>query len=740
MVIRRTYPHATSSNHHNFLCLMLLFLIRGCFFIVVLWNSAAIVAQPSNALLNNFSTSKPLGCTLGAQETTFRLFAPRATAVSIVFFTKHNDTKGREISMLNNGDGTWEYTEQQTATRLVGTYYAYRVTGNAGKGETFDATALIADPYSKAVATQNTFRHTARTLILDPKYDTEYDWQGDSWVVQPNHNRLVIYEAHVRDMTAHTGSGIAAKGTYKGLTEPGKKGGLSYLKSLGVNAVEFLPVQEFGNLEPPLGDSSTIRTYATFNGSNVYEQNHWGYMTSFFFAPESYYATGGSLKKGAWSGAGGHAVREFKDLVKTLHHEKIAVIMDVVYNHVSDFDQNSLKVIDKFYYFRTDSNGAYINTSYCGNDFKSERPMARRLIVESVKYWMREYHVDGFRFDLAAMLDRETCEEIAREARAINPNVVLIAEPWGGNKYSPALFSELSWASWNDRIRNGVKGQNPHNGLGFIFGKHQGDNTHRTEQAFITGTLREDGGLFQKKEHSVNYLESHDDETMGDFIRVGLGDCNEQTVIKNIDSHAKLTPKQLALHKLAALFLFTAQGPTMIHAGQEYARSKVIAGAKMTTNAKIAVRDTNTGKIDRNSYNKDNATNYINYAHAEANSDLVAYYQGLIALKKQYPDAFGSADKSAIEFLDTADDAAIAFRIRPTAANVGGSTQAPKSFIVLLNGNTDKPLQIKLPQSPSQTALWRVLANGERVSPVGELGNIAGQVRVSPSSGMIVAE
>jgi pullulanase len=699
-------------------CCSIVLEVLGTLFVMT-----SAVAQPLDSSLNNFSSSKPLGCLLGEKATTFRVFAPRATTVSIVLLKKYNDTKGREIAMHRNGDGTWEHVEHERTSNLVGMYYAYRITPS-----TTDATALIADPYSRAVATQNTFRHTARTLILNPKADTAYNWEGDTWVIEPDHNRLVIYEAHVRDVTAHASSGVSAKGSYKGLTERGRKGGLAYLKNLGINAVEFLPLQEFGNLEPPLGDSTTISKYGTFNGSNRYEQNHWGYMTSFFFAPESYYATGGNLKKGAWNGTDGRAVRELKDLVKTLHREKIAVILDVVYNHVSDFDHNPLKAIDKLYYFRTDSSGALTNASYCGNDFKTERPVARRLIVESVKYWMREYHVDGFRFDLAAMLDRETCEEIAREARAINPNVVLIAEPWGGGKYTPALFSDISWASWNDQIRNGVKGQNFNNGLGFIFGKHQGENTKRTEQAFITGTLREDGGLFLKKEHSVNYLESHDDETMGDFIRLALGNCTEKTVVKNLATHTKLTPRELALNKLAALFLFTAQGPTMIHAGQEYARSKVIA--------RTAVNDPNAGKLDRNSYNKDNATNYLNYTHTAINSDLVAYYKGLIALKKQYPQAFGSAGTSAIEFLETNDDFAIAFRIRPATM----PQNFPKSFIVLLNGNSKKPLHIMLSQSSSQTGSWKVLANDKRVSPAAQIGNISGTLLVKPSSGMILAE
>lgn len=680
-------------------------------------------AQPNPAELDALYSDKPLGCFLGENTTTFRLFAPRASAVSLVLLKKYDDAEGRTIAMQKNSDGTWEHTETKPAQELIGTYYAYRVAGGKAKGEAFDETMLIADPYSRAVVTKNTFRHEARTLILDPKADNKYDWKGDQYVIPANHNTLVVYEAHLRDMTAHKTSGVKEKGSYKGLMQQGKTGGLRYLKDLGVNAVEFLPLHEFANLELPYRDSSTIAKFRVFNDGNPQERNHWGYMTSFYFAPESYYASGSSLASGKWCGADGRAVTELKDLVRALHREKIAVIMDVVYNHVSDFDANSFKYIDKYYYFRTDSDGNYINTSYCGNDFKTERKMARRLIVESVKYWMTEYHVDGFRFDLATMIDRETCEEILREARKINPNVILVAEPWGGNKYGPDKFSDIGWAAWNDQIRNGVKGQNPKDGLGFIFGKHQGRNTQRTEQAFITGTLREDGGLFVQKEHSMNYLESHDDETMGDFIRLALGDCTMNTVIKDPRKHAKLTPRQLALNKLAAMFLFASQGPIMLHSGQEYARSKVVAPSTPL--------EKRVGMIDRNSYNKDDATNYINYYQALANKDLLNYYKGLIALRRVFPNAFGSATKQDIEFLSTGDDHAIAFRIRNNSAVKG----QPKNFVVVLNGNPDKGIEIALPEGE-----WNVIADGAKVSPVLPLGKASARLLAPASSGVIVAQ
>ncbi|MCS6808793.1 MAG: hypothetical protein RML40_08880, partial [Bacteroidota bacterium] len=216
-----------------------------------------VSSQPLPYNFDTLFSSKPLGYTLGEKSTTFRLFAPRAEHVMIVFFKHLHETSGRSISMKKNSDGTWEHTEYKPASALIGTYYAYRVIGKRTfPQEAFDSTVLFADPYSRAVATRNTYRHESRTLILDPKDDDKYDWKGDTFVIPANHNTLVIYEAHVRDLTAHRSSGVRHRGTYKGLTEQGKTGGIRYLKELGINAVEFLPLHEFANIEPPYRDTS----------------------------------------------------------------------------------------------------------------------------------------------------------------------------------------------------------------------------------------------------------------------------------------------------------------------------------------------------------------------------------------------------------------------------------------------------------------------------------------------------
>ena len=674
-------------------------------------------AQPAaQAFFDSLYSTKELGCILENGKTTFRLFAPRASNVMLVTFDTHTDERGVQHVMVRDENGVWEYSSSEN---LIGKYYGYSVFGTDGPGEMFNPNILIADPYSKAVVTQVNYHQPAKTLILK----NDFNWEGDTFVIPENHSKLVIYESHVRDLTMHPTSGVESKGTYKGLTEEGKKGGLSYLKDLGVNAIELLPAQKFGTIELPYHDSSVTQFNYPVNTWNAYGRNHWGYMTSYFFAPETYYGSDGTVEPEKYNGVDGRAVNEFKDMVKTFHKNGIAVLMDVVYNHVSQYDFNPYKYIDKFYYFRCDSAGNFIMNSGCGNDFKTERKMARRMIVESVLYWMKEYHIDGFRFDLATMIDWETCQLITQEAKKINPNVILIAEPWGGGKYDLTGFSNIGWGAWNDQIRNGVKGQNPNDGLGFIFGKNQGGNNKKTYMSYIAGSLKEDGGAFNKKEHSINYLESHDDNTMGDFIRLALHDAKENEKILNPAKNAKLTPKQLQLNKLAAMFLFTAQGPIMIHEGQEYARSKVVAPSNAP--------DSHVGMIDHNSYDKDNETNYLNYDYAKVNKALVSYYKGLISLRKLHP-ILGSAPRQAIEFLDMSDDFQIVFHLDPNKCD-NEELSKDKQFIVVLNGNAKKKAEIDLPKGS-----WKVMANPDQVTLDKPFGKVPRHISVPPTSGMIL--
>lgn len=651
--------------------------------------------------LNSYYSDKKLGSFIESGKTFFRLFTPNAVEVVLVTFETPEDETGTEHQMNRDENSVWESVLEGERHRL---YYGYKV---YHEEELNTEPPLCIDPYAKAVATFNSYMNPRKSIV----YQKDYDWEGDEYIKR-DWRDLIIYEMHIRDMTVHASSGAKYPGQYKGLTEKGITGGLDYIKSLGVNTVELLPTQEFGNIEIPYKDSTNGR----YNTWNPYERNHWGYMTAAYFAPEAYFAEEwDTLKWNTWMGKDANQVNEFKDMIKAFHREGIAVMMDVVYNHLSEYELGNLKQIDKEYYFRLDEKGNFISESFCGNDLKTERPMVRRLIIDSILYWMKEYHIDGFRFDLGKLIDWQTIEEVINEARKVNPHVIFVCEPWGGG-YDPKGFSQRGWGAWNDQIRNGIKGENPVNGHGWIFGKWYGNNNIERIKSYVNGTLvRDKHGLFQVKEHSVNYLESHDGYTLGDFIRIASGEVKPDAIIENVDEHVKLTPLQLKLNKVGALFLFTSQGITMIHAGQEFAHSKVIPND-------IDVPDNHKGMMDHNSYNKDNETNYINYKHAEINKELLEYYKGLIKLRKTY-SAFRYADYENISFIEGKKNKfALAYLL----------THENQTFFVMFNPHPKKSTTFQLPEGK-----WEVIVN-ENFTGIETLGSAENEYSLHPQTGAVL--
>ncbi|HOP50788.1 MAG TPA: alpha-amylase family glycosyl hydrolase [Ignavibacteriales bacterium] len=611
-----------------------------------------------------YYSSKLLGSIVNGNKTTFRLFAPNAKKVVLNLYKKVDDKVALKYNLTRDENGVWEIDLTKNYEKWYYTYQVFHTEEQIKK----DSVVHCVDPYAKAVASYTTYFMPRKAIVFNEKYD----WGNDKWM-NYKWSDLIIYEMHVRDMTMHSSSNIMKAGTYMGLMEDGKRGGLSYIKELGVNAVELLPSMEFANIEPPYNKELN----GVKNTWNPYERNHWGYMTSSFFAPAAYYAENWKeLKWNVWMGKDGSQVRKFKDMVKTFHRNGIAVIMDVVFNHLSEYELGNLKQIDKNYYFRLNEDGSFKAESGCGNDLKTENPMVRRLIVESILYWMKEYHIDGFRFDLAKLIDWETCEEIIREAKKVNPNVIIIAEPWGGG-YDIKGFSQRGWAAWNDQIRNGIKGQNPHDGLGWIFGKWYGNNNKERIKSYLRGTtLNFKDGIYQFPFHSVNYLESHDDYTLGDFIRIAQKEYDERKVITNVENFVKISENSLKIHKLAAMFLFLSNGMVMIHEGQEFGRSKVIP-------YHINVDDKDKGKIDHNSYNKDNETNYINYNQVNVNKDLFDFYKNLIKLRKEV-EAFRICSDDDIQFIDTNDEFTLVFILR----------NKDDYYLIGMNANNDKDIEI----------------------------------------------
>ena len=633
------------------------------------------------------------GAFVEGNQTTFKIHAPRSTEVYLVIFKKPEDELGKEYPMVKNDFGDWTITRSDVD---FGALYGYRLSGPVN-----DPNIIIADPYSKATVTNNSHQHIAKSLIINE----DYDWNGDQWVsIAPED--LIIYEMHIRDMTAHHSSEAYQKGTYLGLTDETQRGGIPHLIEMGINAVQIMPLQDFANVEVPFQD----KNQSINNDWNPYAINHWGYMTSFFFAPESYYATDGTNKPLSWNGTDGRAVHELKDMVKAFHNKNIAVIMDVVYNHVSQYDYNPLKYIDRDLYFRFDEKGNWSAKSGCGNDCKTESPVMRNLILESLKYWMTKYHVDGFRFDLGQLIDANTRDLIISELRTINPNVIILAEPWGGG-YDPAGFSDQGWASFNDQFRDGLKGSVfDINDKGFLFGKLRKGDDQKFLRRLATGSLREHGGQYISSDHSVNYLESHDDLTFGDRLRITGGFNEKHEIINDPISHAKVDGDLLAMNKLGALYLFTSQGIVFMHQGQEWARSKVIANTDAP--------DEFEGQIDHNSYEKDNETNWLNWNEKGLNSDLVDYYKGLIQLRKKYP-SLRKSNPEDFKFFDFGKQIAVGYIVKEKMA-------------IIMNGSKTDNVSTTLP-----IGNWRMIVDGDSVQ-LDSHKIMSGEINIAPISGMVL--
>jgi len=615
----------------------------------------------------------------------FKIYAPSSDIVKLVIFEKVDDESGFEYPMEKLKNGDWTYFLKNAP---LGTMYGYRLTGPWN-----DENVIVADPYSKATVTQNNWRHVAKSLVID----AAFDWEGDTWTnIHPRD--LIIYESHVRDMTVHKSSNATAKGSYLGFIEKDQNGGIEHLKSLGVNAVQFLPLWDFANFEIPYKQDAD----GMYNDWNPYERNHWGYMPTFFMAPESYYATDGTNEPLAWNGTDGRAISEMKSMVKSLHKEGMAVILDVVVNHISNYDWHPLKYIDKTVYFKLDKQGDFLSQC-CGNLLASDHQPVRDYIIESLKYWMTDYHIDGFRFDQAHLLSAETARFIIDELKKINPNVIIYGEAWNEKEKE---FSEMGWGSFNAKFRDVLRGDlHNYDEKGFLFGNFRDSETLENLQALILGTPN----IYQSSAHAVNFLEVHDDYCFNDYLRLSSSRNSKDDIIDDPMKHIELDDDLLRKNKLGALILLTSQGIPIIHQGQDWAHSQIIA--------ETDAYDPNVGKMDRNPYNKDNETNWVNWLEKEQNKKLADYYSGLIDLRRTHTE-FRHATKKDFKFQGLADHA-LGYVIRNRIA-------------VYINGENSTAVETDLPEGK-----WQLIVDNEEVNLNG-IRQVSGKISIPPTSGMVL--
>ena len=592
-------------------------------------------------------SDKAMGVTLdrGRGTTTYRLFAPRARNVWLCFFDRSSAVTwtpafrrfppAEEYRMWKDpADGVWELT---TRGLDIGRFYGFRVDGPPGDGEAFDSFAVVGDPYGRAAAGAD-----GLTRVVDPEATNQWfrGWTDQAWQT-PDPQDVVIYECHVRGMTVHPSSGAPAakRGKFAGLMGTRGKGtGLDHLKALGVNTVELLPTSEFSE------------------GTDPY---NWGYSTVYYFAPESSY--GLEPEKGS-------AYYEFKQLVDDLHRQGFAVVLDMVYNHVGG--PNIFALIDKKAYFRLNPDLSFSNHSACGNDVKTELPMMRKLILDNIAYFLREFHVDGFRLDLAELIDQETMLAIRDTARAINPKAILISEPWspgrGENKYQ---LRGTGWSAWNNDFRYAAKD--------FVRGSGNRDWLKNS----IFGSVNT---WALNPLQPVNYLESHDDMAYIDELTANPG--QDGRVLNDRDA---------ALNRLAATILFTSLGKAMVYEGQEFLRSKW--GIK-------------------NTYNRGDAVNAVRWTDRDRPlaKPVLDYYTGLIQLRRS---AAGAAFRVAqrppqnyYRWLMPANSKLMGYIVNVPRLHAG------RGFAVLLNADTrDRALDVEL----RGDSTWRMIGNGREINPKG---------------------
>ena len=560
-----------------------------------------------------------LGLTLSDNNAAFKCWAPLAKSVKVLLFKDSSNLTKPAKSLKMTKDAAngaiWSASADCTGFK----YYQYEIANPGKKSRVCDIWAKAASPES--VATQITDINSDSTAIPEGlQYDTSwgtkesyYNPFGNSGKTAKSYTDAIIYEMHIRDWSNVEVSDSLGKFN---IIADGEKI-IAHLKDLGVTHVQILPSFEYA-------EKITNKLY------------NWGYNPYNYNVPEGRYVTAGYTE-------GTQAIHDMRYMIGKLHENGIAVIMDVVYNHTAGTGDSSIYdlTIPQYFYRMKDAE-TYSNGSGCGNEVATNHAMVRRFIVDSVRHWMLDYHVNGFRYDLMGLHERDTMKEVYKACHEIDPNVMVYGEPWTGGKSmvkSGVAKSTVDLITedieenvngvgcFNDDFRDAVKGSvfNPTEG-GFVQGNYGGI---MKIIAGLTGSVRGRGGFTKKIGRSINYVECHDNHTLFDKLAI-------TAIGKNTtgDIFEQLSPDQLELvkkqDKLSAAFIYLAQGTPFINGGQEFLRSK---------------------KGNHNSYMAPDAVNGIDISFAEKYSDVYNTYKALIAFRKANSKYFGANESAAAETL-----------------------------------------------------------------------------------------
>ena len=561
-------------------------------------NLSELRARPGRA--------DPLGAMVRPKGVRFAVVSRHATRVWLALFETAGDpTPAVEFELNPQKHRIGDIWSIYIHALAAGVFYMYRMDGpcEPEKGHRYDPGRYLLDPYARVIV-GDVHGGRAKGLVVDEKLD----WPDD---VRPRipQDELIIYETHMRGFTIDPSSGVEHGGTYLGLIEK-----IPYLKELGVTAVELLPIHEFGenrvgHRNPDTGEELT---------------NYWGYNTIGFFAPTGKYASKGGL---------GEQQHEFRQMVAALHEAGIEVILDVVFNHTAEGNEKGptlcFRGIDNAIYYMLDAEGGYRNFSGCGNTLNCNHPLVRDFILDCLRYWVVVMHVDGFRFDLASILGRDTQGHIVENAALIERiaedpalrDTKLIAEAWdAGGAYQVGSFGDVRWAEWNGRYRDDVR----------RFWRGDGDlRRHFAKRLTGSADLYQWAG--RTPGHSINFITAHDGFTLRDLVSYDKkhnevnGEKNADGLDENFswncgvegdttDPEVDALRRRMQKSYLATLFL--SVGVPMMLGGDEFGRSQ---------------------RGNNNAYCQDNAISWYDWRLLEKNRDLFRFTKKTIEFRKDNP-------------------------------------------------------------------------------------------------------
>ncbi|WP_300724791.1 type I pullulanase [uncultured Bacteroides sp.] len=617
-------------------------------------------------------------------STVFSLWAPTAQEVRVLLYEQgEGGSAYKMLTMTPDKDGMWKVEEKGD---LKGKFYTFNIKiDDIWQGDTPGVMA-------KAVGVNGD-----RAAIIDLKSTDPVGWEADKRPPLKSFSDIIIYEMHHRDFSIDTISGIKHRGKFLALTEDstttflGEKTGIDHLKELGVTHVHLLPSFDFSSVDETKLDKP---------------QYNWGYDPKNYNVPEGSYSTD-PYKPDV-------RIREFKQMVIALHKAGIRVIMDVVYNHTAVTEGSNFERTVPGYFYRHDKEGKFANASACGNETASERPMMRKFMIESVCYWAKEYHIDGFRFDLMGIHDIETMNAIRQALDKIDPTIYMYGEGWAAG--APQLPEEKlamknntykmpGVAAFSDEFRDSLRGPFGNDARGaFVIGRpgHEAG----IKFGLVGGVMHPQ--INNSPKHKVpkiwaespnqfiSYVSCHDDLCLVDRLKTTLPGASVQEL--------------MALQKLAETAVFTSQGVPFIYAGDEILRDK---------------------KGVHNSYNSSDSINAIDWRYKTQYKEVFDYVKGLIAMRKAHP-AFrmGNAEliSKHLEFIDVPASNVVAFRLK---GNPCGDSWV--NTIVVLNARTE-PVKVDVPEGK----YWIACRDG-KIDLVMGLGVVMGnQLTVSPRSAMIV--